>query len=236
MTTYRELIYMCLDVLKGTSDDFSYTEEHIAYLLDKFRALLLKQRYGADPKKHVPYSNYQNIIITFNNIKDSDKPKLILKSDKNVPYTLQLGIPRITSNSDNYYTENYEYVSRERFKFTGNNKYLKNITYFAIDNDNAILMWNNDKYWITAGNKTIYTGPNSLQLTAIFENPRSIQLDSTKHWMDNEFPLEESLITTLIEMTVNALAKAVTAPTDTINNGTDENASMPSVMNAGKQQ
>ena len=29
MTTYRELIYMCLDVLKGTSDDFSYTEEHM---------------------------------------------------------------------------------------------------------------------------------------------------------------------------------------------------------------
>ena len=39
MTTYREAIYMCNDLLKGMSDDFTYTEEHIAYLLDKFRAL-----------------------------------------------------------------------------------------------------------------------------------------------------------------------------------------------------
>ena len=54
MTTYREAIYMCLDLLKGMSDDFTYTEDHVAYLLDKFRALLLKQRYGNDPKKHVP--------------------------------------------------------------------------------------------------------------------------------------------------------------------------------------
>ena len=63
MTTYREAIYMCLDLLKGKSDDFSFTEEHIAYLLDKFRALLLKQRYGKDPLKEIPYSNYQTIEL-----------------------------------------------------------------------------------------------------------------------------------------------------------------------------
>ena len=63
MNTYKELIYMCLDLLKGSSDDFSFTEEHIAYLLDKYRAFLLKQKYTNEYKKPVPNSNYQNIQI-----------------------------------------------------------------------------------------------------------------------------------------------------------------------------
>lgn len=219
MTTYRELIYMCLDVLKGTSDDFSYTEEHIAYLLDKFRALLLKQRYGADPKKHVPYSNYQNIDLTLT------LTPPYYQSNEIVPYTLQLGIPRVTING--YYDINFEFTSRERLPFVGYNKYLKKIRYCGINESN--------KLCVVPKEDDDFTTFNTLRLTAIFENPRSIQLDSTKHWMDNEFPLEEALVNPLIEMTVNALAKAVTAPADTINNGTDENASMPTVMNSGKQ-
>jgi hypothetical protein len=42
MTTYRELVYMVLDELKAKSDDFYYTEDHIIFLLDKYRAFLLK--------------------------------------------------------------------------------------------------------------------------------------------------------------------------------------------------
>jgi len=33
---------MVLDELKGESDDFSFTEDHILFLIDKYRALLLK--------------------------------------------------------------------------------------------------------------------------------------------------------------------------------------------------
>lgn len=30
--TYREAVYLVLDELKGMSDDFTYTEEHVAFL------------------------------------------------------------------------------------------------------------------------------------------------------------------------------------------------------------
>ena len=46
MSTYRELVYLVLDELKGTSDDFTYTEDHIIFLLNKYRAFLLKQKYS----------------------------------------------------------------------------------------------------------------------------------------------------------------------------------------------
>ena len=57
MSTYRQLTYLVLDEIKGFSDDFTYTEDHIIFLLDKYRAFILKQRYS-DIKKQIPESNY----------------------------------------------------------------------------------------------------------------------------------------------------------------------------------
>lgn len=217
MTTYRELIYMCLDLLKGESDDFTYTEEHVAYLLDKYRALLLKQRYGNDPKKHVPYSNYQNMDL----ILKLGTP--YYESDEIVPYIMQIGIPRITT--DDYYNIKFDFINRERLPFVGYNKYLKNIRYCGIDETNHLC--------VVPKEDDDFATFNNLRLTAIFENPRSIQTN-TNHWMDNEFPLEESLVSTLIETVVNSLVKAVTFPTDNINNGSDDYSSMPATTDTKK--
>ena len=45
MSTYREVVYMCLDLLKVNSDDSYFTEDHVIYLLNKFRSLVLKKKY-----------------------------------------------------------------------------------------------------------------------------------------------------------------------------------------------
>lgn len=50
MATYREIVYMVLDELKINSDDKYFEEEHVMFLMDKYRAFLLKQRYS-DIKK-----------------------------------------------------------------------------------------------------------------------------------------------------------------------------------------
>ncbi len=214
MTTYREAIYMCLDLLKGMSDDFTYTEDHVAYLLDKFRAFLLKQRYGNDPKKHVPYSNYQNVEVTFNNTKEYKK---IIKSDNTVPNMLQLGIPRITTPDEYYYNYRFELTSRERLPFTGNNKFTSMINYCAINEDNHILYVTKEEQW--SNNKV---NPAKFTITAIFENPREVESMD----LDSNIPLEETLITTLIEMVVKELAGSMYIPEDSINNSRDDKANL----------
>jgi hypothetical protein len=40
--TWRQAMYMVLDEIKGMSDDFTYTEEHIMFLLGKYRTFILK--------------------------------------------------------------------------------------------------------------------------------------------------------------------------------------------------
>lgn len=232
MTTYREAIYMCNDLLKGMGDDFTYTEEHIAYLLDKFRALLLKQRYANDPKKHVPYSNYQTIEIEFN----PESPRDVLKSVNRIPYLLQIGIPRIMLDNEDYYNYRFELISRERFPFVGNNKYTKMIDYCAINETNNLIIKNKDSYWIKNPKSSniilVYIGPKKFKLTGIFENPREV-IDEISFGeplnvndLDRNIPIEEGLITTLIELVVKELANSVYRPTDDTNNNRDDNADM----------
>jgi len=60
--TYKEIIYMCLDELHLTSDDSLFNEDHILFLINKYRAFLLKQRYS-DIKRQIPESNYQTICL-----------------------------------------------------------------------------------------------------------------------------------------------------------------------------
>lgn len=199
MTTYREAIYMCLDLVKGNNDDFSYTEEHIAYLLDKYRALFLKTTYGNDPKKHIPYNNYQTITIK---LKDG-------KSTSAIPNLLQLGIPRITT--EDYYNIEFEFVNRERLPFVGNNKYLSNIRYCGLTEDNKLKVKLKDTDKIT-----------EVKLTAIFEEPRTVYSSTTDHWLDLEIPLEEALVSTLIETVVKVLTSAIYKPDDDVNDNRDD--------------
>ena len=47
MSTYREITSMIMDEVKTISDDSQFTEDHILFLLDKYRAFLLRVMQGA---------------------------------------------------------------------------------------------------------------------------------------------------------------------------------------------
>lgn len=236
MTTYREVIYMCLDLIKGMSDDFSFTDEHIAYLIDKYRALLLKQRYGNDPKKHVPYSNYQTLEVDFTPVNPQAK---YLKSNTQIPYMLQVGIPRIIANNEDYYDYTCEFTSRERLPFVGYNKYTSKILYCAINEENRVIFPNKEHYWsypTVEPPEILYFGPTRFKIVGIFENPREVEDEISfnenidGHEFDRNIPIEEGLITTLIDMVVKELAGSMYIPEDDINNNKDDKSDINSFV------
>ena len=65
MSTYRELIYMVLDKVKESTDDAYFKEEHVAFLMDKYRPFILKQRY-ADVRKSISQNNYSIFKLELN--------------------------------------------------------------------------------------------------------------------------------------------------------------------------
>jgi hypothetical protein len=67
------------------SDDFYYTEDHILFLLDKYRAFLLKQKYRT-PKSVILNSNFMTIGVVASSEGDFDIPGVSI---------LEIATPRI---------------------------------------------------------------------------------------------------------------------------------------------
>ena len=218
--TYREIVYACLDILKLTSDDSLYTEEHIIFLANKARTLLLKQRYS-DIKKKIPESNYQTICLDLEkvqNIQDLSCQGSSLRTVQEVPYLMKIGNPKVYPQ--NYYLGEITYISRERMRYVGHNKYLQNIIYCSLAPDNHL-------YFKSSNPQHIYL--KKVQVTGIFEDIQNAsQLECNndslqcQDLLDKTFPLEEGLVQPLIEIVVKQLGPSVDLPQDQENNAQDD--------------
>ena len=222
MSTYKELIYMCLDELKLYSDDASYTEEHIMFLLGKYRTFLIKQRY-LDVKKQIPESNYQTICLDLIEVPAiSGEPcegGSYLRSKEKIPFLMKIGNPKVYPVD--YYQGEITYVSRERMRYVGYNKYLKNIIYASIGPDNYL-------YFKSFNPQYLYL--EKARMTGIFEDLQAASElqcpnengDTVCDVLDREFPIESALVPPLIQLVVEELTKAEYKLEDKENNSDDD--------------
>ena len=220
MSTYKELIYMCLDELKLYSDDALYTEEHIMFLLGKYRTFLIKQRYS-DVKKQIPESNYQTICLDLIEVPAiSGEPcegGSYLRSKEKIPFLMKIGNPRVYPID--YYQGEITYVSRDRMRYVGHNKYLQNIIYCSLAPDNHL-------YFKSSNPQYLYL--KKVQVTGIFEDiQKASELECNNNnsqcsdILDNTFPLEEGLVQPLIEIIIKQLGPSVNLPQDQENDAQD---------------
>lgn len=212
---------MCLDELKLMSDDANFNEDHIAFLCGKYRSFLLKQRYYTDIKKTISESNYQTICLDLIEVPaisgETCEGGSYLRSKNKIPVTLMIGNPRVYPTD--YYQGEIAYVSRDRMRYVGYNKWMKNIIYCSIAPDGYLYFksWNPQFLYL-----------EKVKFTAIFEDANEVSnltCDGDEgaacDLMDRTFPIEEALVPPLIELVVNELRKAEYAPSDESNNADD---------------
>lgn len=207
--TLREIVYMIMDELKLLSDDSSFNEDHIKFLVDKYRAFVLKQMYGKGNTMEIPESNYQTIklaLVQSKAIESLDDSRVYLKSKEEIPGTIFPGNYKIFTEDYNNYK--ISIIPTERFKFTGFNKWTKNIIYGAIINNHIYLKSNNPQF--------IYL--EEIYYKGVLENCNSD--------LDEEYPLEASLVPTLIQSVVQELAPRTIQPEDSFNNANDDKANL----------
>ena len=222
MSTYRELIYMCLDTLKIISDDAVFTEDHILFLLNKYRSILLQQKY-ADVRNPISNSNYQTLCLdlTLDDTKSRDICKgTILRSIEKIPSLLNIGNTSVSLQD--YYLGEIALVSPNRLRYVGNNRWLQNTIYCAIGNDNYL-------YFKSSNPQHMYL--EKVELKGIFEDPieaAKLSCDKASYCdiLDTKMPLEESLVSKLIEVTVQYLSSGLYKPEDTENNASDDLSSL----------
>ena len=223
MSTYRELVYLILDELKGISDDFSYTQDHIMFLLDKYRGFILKQRYS-DIRKVIPESNYQTICLDLIEVPSISYEVCgnsnYLRSKEKIPYLMNIGTPRVYPID--YYSGEITLISRDRMRYVGYNKYLQNIIYCSINPDNYL-------YFKSPNPQFLYL--KKVRFTGVFQNTLdaaklSCDNNETCNTIDKQFPLEEALIPQVVELIVKELSAAIYKPNDNHNNADDDLANM----------
>ena len=223
MSTYRELVYLVLDELKLVSDDSTFTEDHVVFLLNRYRTFLLKQRYS-DIKKQIPESNYQTICLDLIQVPAiSGEPcegGTYLRSSVKVPIPMQIGSPKVTPMD--YYQGEITYVSRERMRYVGYNRFLPNIIYCSIGPDQYL-------YFKSFNPQYLYL--EKVKFTGVFENAeKASELECGTSdicdILDKEFPIEDSLISPLIELVLKELAGPAWKPQDDTNNASDDLANL----------
>ena len=218
--TYRELIYMCLDELKGMSDDFTFTEGHIAFLCDNYRSFLLKQRYYSGIKKSVSESNYQTICLDLIEVPAINGEPCeggpYLRSKDRMPVTLMIGNPRVYPID--FYQGDIAFISRDRMRYIGYNKWMSNIIYCSLGPDGYL-------YFKSSNPQFLYL--EKVKFTAVFEaaskaSELTCDENSACNLLDRTFPIEEALVPPLIELVITELKRVEYSPSDERNNADDD--------------
>ena len=228
MSKYSELVYMVLDEIKLTSDDSIINENHVIFLLNKYRTFLLKQRYS-DIKKPIPESNYQTICLDLENDVNStfcgfDNK---LKSKTKVPFLMKIGNPRVYPS--NYFQGEITYVSRDRMRYIGHNKYMQNIIYASVGPDNYLYLTSSnpqfsylEKVKFTGIFEDIETASELLCSNQEEDNNQEENNNQSCDILDRDFPIEEGLVPQLIELSVKELLGSAYRPADEENNANDD--------------
>ena len=202
--TYRELVYMCLDEIKLASDDSYITEDHILFLISKYRAFLLRQKYE---KTNMPVSesNYQCILVTPN--KDI------------VPEVMSVAKPRVFTITEEEgkspVTSFLTYVSPHRYHFVGENRILQPITYCTIDHNKKLQCKNKEL--------------TDVNIFAVFEDivkGSEFNLKDGADVLDCECPIETDLVSGVQELVVKDALGIAYRPKDNMNNANDDLSSL----------
>lgn len=216
MATYKQIVYLILDELKLSSDDAFFNEEHILFMLDKYRAEALSKKYTGN-NIPVKESNFQEICMDLESSKCSDVSfcgKEYLKSKKEVPSMLDIGNTEVFFID--YYIGEIAFISKERMRYVGNNKYLKNVIYCSIGPDNHL-------YFKSANSQYLYL--KKAKMKGVFESPSLADElscnEKSNEIMDRNYPVEEELIPDIIAAILKDLLGFVYNPIDKTNNAND---------------
>lgn len=222
-----ELVYSILDLAKAaTSDDSFYTEEFVIFLCKKYRAFLIKKEQDKEKSSTDVASEfeYQQICLDLEKVPAIDGEPCTggyyLRTTQKIPKILEGTQPRVYP-IDFYQGTNISYVSRDKMRYVGNNKYLRNIIYSSLGPDLHL-------YLNSSNPQFLYM--KQLRMSAIFEDvdeAAGLLCDSdgsseSCDVLDAEFPIREYLVPPLIELVVKELTGAKYQPQDKENNANDD--------------
>ena len=231
----REIVYMVLDLAKAaTSDDAFFTEDHVIFLLKKYRSFLIKKEQEKQKATTDIASEfeYQQICLDLEKVPAIDGEPCTggyyLRTIQKIPKILEDNQPRVYP-IDFYQGINISYIPRDRMRYIGTNKFLQNIIYVSLGPDLHL-------YLNSSNPQFLYL--KKLRMSAVFEDFDEVtdylcdaEGDSQAcDVMDAVFPIREYLVPSLMELVVKELVGSKYQPSDTENNANDDLSDLASFI------
>lgn len=225
MATFRQIVYTVLDEIKSVNGDSYITEEHVIFLANQYRLFLLQQRINKEGASSLSSSMQQTICLDLEKIETiPDFPCIgdtYLKSVQKIPTAVKGTIPVVFPYD--YFNTKIQYITKDRMKYVGYNKYLKNIIYCCKMDDYLYLKSSNPQF--------LYM--EKVKMQGIFEDAEaaaSLACDEDTEecvdTLDKEFPLSGDMIPQMVELLVKELYNALNRPADEANNANDDIADL----------
>lgn len=230
MYTYNHVVYMILDFLKISSDDAYYTPDHVLFLVNKYRAYVLKSKYE-NSNETPSESNYQTMNVTFeekDRIEGLGCSGKYLVSKESIPDSLNL--TKATFSGKDMFSGDIAFVTPQRFRYVGLDKWTKNITYATFTGGKLYMKSCNPfAYYLKEG--TVHD---------IFNDPLEAAATSGEYDVDEngnlcnpydvEFPLEDNLLPLVMQYVVKDLTGGIYKPKDDINDADDDLSKLASFI------
>lgn len=225
----KEIVYMVLDLAKAaTSDDSYFNEDHVIFLLKKYRSFLIKKEQEKQKATTDIASEfeYQQICLDLEKVPAIDGEPCTggyyLRTTKKIPKILEDNQPRVYP-IDFYQGINISYIPRDRMRYVGTNKFLQNIIYVSLGPDLHL--------YLNSSNPQ-FQYLKKLRMSAVFEDFDDISCylcdddgnSKACDVLDEVFPIREYLVPTLMELVVKELTTAKYQPVDEHNNASDDMA------------
>ena len=221
----KEIVYMVLDLAKTSVSDDSYlNEDHALFLCRKYRAFLIKKEQEKRASvEAADIFEQQQICLDLEKIAAIDGTPCsggyYLRTTKPVPKVVEGTQPQVYP-IDYYQGVNISYISRDRMRYVGTNKYLRNIIYTSIGPDLHV-------YLKSSNPQFMYL--KKLRMSAVFEDfdqVTDLLCDDNGEGqvcdvLDMDFPIREYLVPMLIELVVKELTGAKYQIADKSNDAND---------------
>ena len=219
--TLRELVFLVLDELKINSDDSYFNEDHVVFLLNKYRSFVLKKELEKE-NKQLSSTNSQIICLDLIEVRDEENPcgRSMLRTEQTIPNLVN--DCKVSLYPVNYFEgDRIIYTTMERMRYTTYNKWTKNLIYAAKGPDDYLYLKSSNPQYLYLEKlrmKAIFEDFESAAKYACDEAGEELQCDI----LDMKFPIENALVPIVVEMVVKELLGAEYRPKDSSNNADDD--------------
>lgn len=224
--TVGEIVYYILDACKVISDDSILNEEHVLFLIKKYRSFLLQKEQEREKSTTDTASEfeYQQICLDLEKTPAMDGEPCTggyyLRTTKKIPKILEGTTPRVYP-MDFYQGIYIAFIPRDRMRYVGTNKYLQNIIWVSLGPDLHLYLYSNNPQFLYL---------KKLRMMAIFEDfDEASDLlcdsegnDTSCDIFEAEFPIRDYLVPSLIELCEKEILGAAYRPKDAENNSADD--------------